>query len=374
MARIATDRVELGVVLCSGPNPWNPGMFALFVALLCAAPRTSGAAPQAPSRVVALVPASRVVIPPTDALVTAWPLAPPCADPRWFDVAGERQGTLFWSSISGSRQLSFGQALTNETLVLPSSLTSGALERLWVSSGPNPVAIYLNCKEGSDQYAEPSIEWNVISNEKRAEVTARYGVAAIPKPKRLERWINPPTRNSASPERDNLAPFSVQLGREWRRIHNVSKPSIRLTLDMLADLREVIAVGCAGRRCTNVFPSLVSATLEVMRDPRVRYEQLDQDTLQVEPFGHYYEWRITGDTAQAKVGCYSTWSDQVLCELTLTTSAHEILHYDAWNSKIELTEPSGLIEFAALEGGGARVTISGAALALRGGSNASNKK
>jgi len=118
-------------------------MLALLATLLCGTPRATGAAPavgntapRAPLRVVALVPASRVVVPPADALVTAWPFALPCANPRWLDVAGYRQGTLFWSTISGSKQVSFGQELTNETLILPASLTSGSLERLWVASGP----------------------------------------------------------------------------------------------------------------------------------------------------------------------------------------------------------------------------------------------
>jgi hypothetical protein len=289
-------------------------------------------------------------------------------------MAGYRQGTLFWSSVSGSKQISFGQELTNETLILPASLTSGLLERLWVSSGPMLEAVRLDCKASGDHYEEPAIEWNVIPKAGRVEVTARYRVPAIPKRRRLERWINPPSRNAAFPGRNKLAPFSAQIAWGRRKGDDISKPSIRLTFDMLADLREVISVGCAGRRCANILQSFVTTTIEVMRDPKPRYEQLDQETGQVEPFGHHYEWRVTTNAAQVQVGCYNTSSDQILCELTLTTSTREVLHYDAWYSTIELIEPSGLIEFTALEGGGARVTISGAAIALRGAPPASEKK
>jgi hypothetical protein len=313
-------------------------------------------------------------MPPADALFTAWPVALPCANPRWLDVAGYRQGTLFWSTVSGSKQVSFGHELTNETLILPASLTSELLERLWVSSGPMLEAVRLDCKASGDHYEEPSIEWNVIPKVRRVETTARYRIPAIPRPRRLQRWINPPTHNSASPKREKLAPFSTQIAWGRRKGDDVSQPSIRLTFDMLADLREVIAVGCAGRRCANILQSYVNVTVEVTRDLKPRYEQLDQETRQVQPFGHYYEWRVTTDAAQIQVGCYDTWSDQILCELTLTTSEREILRYDAWYSKIELTEPSGLIEFTVVEGGGARVTIAGAALALRGAPNASKKE
>lgn len=326
------------------------------------------AAPTSPAaRIAALVPASDVTRPPADALVTAWPLVSPCANPRWIDVEGYRQGTLFWSSVSGAKQVSFGPELESETFVLPASLTSGALDRLWISSGPMLQAVYVDCKGSYTGDAEPSIEWRVVPDAARVEVTARYTIPRIPKRWRLERW-----RLERWLERPD--PFSTvvrekgERSRFWSGLQegsDMSLPSIRLTRDALSDLRDLIASGCGGGRCARVMHSFRSTILEVIRDPQPTYERLDQKTGEVEPFGHKYEWRVSTKSAQVRVGCYVTSTDQILCELSLTTSAGQSLNFDAFYAEVKLAEPSGYIEFETLTRGETRVTISGAALALR---------
>jgi hypothetical protein len=314
-----------------------------------------------------------VTMSPADALVTPWPVILPCANPRWFDQEGYRQGTLFWSSASG-KQVSFGQELKTETLVLPASLTSGVLERLWVLSGPILDAVYLDCTGSYTGDAEPSIEWRVLPEGRRVEVTARYTIPRIPRGWRLERWVERPAASIVSEGKGDSSPFLAQIALRLKESGDTSLPSIRLTRDALSDLRDLIAFGCVGRRCAHIVPSFRRTILEVIRDPKPTYERLDKETRQVQPFGHKYEWRMSTKAAQVRVGCYVTSTDQILCELTLTTSAGEVLDYNAFYAEVKFVAPSGFIGFETLARGEARVTISGAALALRGQPDTTKKE
>lgn len=299
----------------------------------------------------------------------------PCPNPRWLDLEGHHQGTLFWSSASGAKQVSFGQELKTETLVLPASVTSGVLERLWVSSGPILEAVYLDCTGSHTGDADPSIEWRLSPKVRRFEVTARYTIPRIPRGWRLERWVEPPTAFPIdSGGKGNFSPFLVQIAWGPEKSGDASAPSIRLTRDALSDLRDLVASGCAGRRCARVMLSFRQTILELIRDPKPAYERLDWQSGEVQPFGHKYEWRLSTKAAEVRVGCHVTSTDQVLCDLTLTTSAGEVLDYNAFYAEVKLTEPSGFMGFETLARGEARVTISGAALALRGQHDAARKE
>jgi hypothetical protein len=157
----------------------------------------------------------------------------------------------------------------------------------------------------------------------------------------------------------------MQIGWGRKKDADVSTPSIRLTRDLLSDLREVVRVACDGGRCGNVMQLFVSAATKILRVSRPKYQRLDQETGAVEPFGHYSEWRVSADAAQARVGCRDSSTGQVLCDLTLTMHTGEVLQYDTLLSTLTLEKPAGHIEFSQFPSGGALVTISGEALALR---------
>lgn len=355
--------------LFSNPPGWRVG--ALSLALLCGVPSVTDAAPSLgsaatspPPRAVKWVPASNVTAVPAGALTTAWPLVLPCVSPRWLNVAGY-EGTLLWSNRVASKQVSLGEEAKRETLVLPPSLGSELLERIWVSSGPIVAGVYLDCKPSDEDNAEHAIEWSLGDGQPSFEVTARYAVATTPRAWRVNRWIEPQSRNLLAPERDKPAHFTSQIvaARDPRA---AAAASVRFTRDILADLRDLIALACAGRRCANSVQSLGRAALRAARDANPVHERLDRRSGEVEPFGHKYEWRVSTQESETRVGCYATSTDQILCELTLTTVTGESLRYDAWYSELELLQPRGAIEFSTAPSGAARVTISGAALALRG--------
>jgi len=376
LARNVKDGVQYAMRGSVRSNQRKHSGRALLAVIILAVPTGTGAAPLPPPQPVARVAAAAAVTPPTNALVTPWPLAKPCARPRWLGIAGRREGTLFWSNASGSRQASFGQESPNDALPLPADLPPELFNRLWVSSGPMPEAIYVDCKPSDDGSDEHAIEWSAIPQREKAEVTARYTIPRMPRGRRLARWLEPPKSLALFPETDKPAPFLAQIGWGRGKAEDVSKPSIRFTRDFLADLRDLVALGCSNRRCASVLQSISGTILQATTDPNPTYERLDQETGQVEPLGHKYEWRMSTRAMQVRVGCLDFGADahQLLCELTLTTSRREVIQFDAFHAEIKLVEPKGFIGFAEIEGGRARVTISGAALALRDESNITNAK
>ncbi len=349
-----------------------------MAAVLFGAPGTAEGAPAAadpgsnpPTRVVQFVPATQALTPPSNALTTSWPVVAPCASPRWLDVAGYHGGTLRWSNVAGSKQVWLGQELASESLVLPANTTPGMLERLWVSAGPTPEGIYLDCGVNDDGRGDHSIEWNLSDSKQAFEVTARYRAPRTPRAWRVARWIEAPIRDVPTKPTD-FAPFVAKIMWDDKPERDVAAASLSFTHDMLTDLRDLIAVACGERRCANVMRTFSVAARNATRDPKAAYERLDKKITEVEPFGHRYEWRMSTEAAQALVGCDVTSSYQILCELSLTTTGGERLNYNAWYSTLELVDPTGSvgptgsIEFVTDPGGGTRLTISGAALALRG--------
>lgn len=278
-------------------------------------------------------------------------------------MAGYHGGTLFWSNASGAKQVSSGQELATESLILPPNLGAGGLDRLWVASGPIIEGVYLDCSANDDAGSEHALEWNLSPSKQVFEVTARYRAPRRPRARRVGRWIDAPVRAEPSKPSD-FAPFVSRITWPGKPAEAVAAESVRFTRDMLFDLRELIAVACAGRRCAEVMQGFSLAALEAARVSRAVYERLDQQRADVQPFGHKYEWRVSANGARAQVGCDVTSSYQILCELALTTATGQRLNYDAWYSKIELVAPSGVVEFST-DRGGTRVTISGAPLALQ---------
>ena len=343
-----------------------------MAAVLFGAPGTAEGAPAAadpgsnpPTRVVQFVPATQALTPPSNALTTSWPVVASCASPRWLDVAGYHGGTLRWSNVAGSKQVWLGQELASESLVLPANTTPGMLERLWVSAGPTPEGIYLDCGVNDDGRGDHSIEWNLSDSKQAFEVTARYRAPRTPRAWRVARWIEAPIRDVPTKPTD-FAPFVAKIMWDDKPERDVAAASLSFTHDMLTDLRDLIAVACGERRCANVMRTFSVAARNATRDPKAAYERLDKKITEVEPFGHRYEWRMSTEAAQALVGCDVTSSYQILCELSLTTTGGQRLNYNAWYSTLELVDPTGSIEFVTEPGGGTRLTISGAALALRG--------
>jgi hypothetical protein len=307
---------------------------------------------------------------PTPALHTPWPAVLPCARPRWALLPAHPHDDLVWAGRDPHLAITFPRSTDEARVRLAPRFPAGQLERLSSArAGATPARwIHLECALRPGDTAEhASLEWTT-SRAGLVEVSASYPISAVPRPRRIERWVEPSSPYDDETTTEGPSRFRAAIAGRGRTAAQLAEPSVRLARDLAADLRDVLRAACGRGRCASLIQATDAALATFIRAKAPTYARLDKDGTEVEPFGHGYKWTATGDGATVRISCGDHTNGltyQTLCAITVDLGAAGTISYDAFRYEaIELDPPAGGIRFEHA-GKETRVTISGAALAMR---------
>jgi hypothetical protein len=318
--------------------------------------------------------ASDASVAPTDAarqeahlipeVITPWPAVLPCASPRTLHLPADAASDVEWSWTARHERLavSFEKKYANksdEWFHLGPRFPVGRLERLAAgSNGPNLLCRRTTGDFPDDEAAGPSIEWGPCGSG-TCEVSATYAIPRRPNPYwRTFQWTEPkPGFDWEEWEPPASAPrFQREITPPPNRdAAQARRSSIALTRDMMRDLRDDLQIGCGRGRCTARVRAADRALATFLRTKPLSYE------------GQGAGWSVAGGGVRVDVAC-DVHSDgvilQIMCWKIDVDLGTDKLRYEQRENQVVFEAPAGLIEFNWEK---RVVTISGAALSLRGG-------
>jgi hypothetical protein len=259
------------------------------------------------------------VAPPAPApttFATPWPARSPCAHPVTLLLDEGLASDAVWSSDDGDTALRFPPQGPDKPVGLARTFPGDRLRRVAVGALPKKLRfgwlLRLGCR------GDAAIEWGPCANE-ACGVRATYGVPRMVRPWRTEHWTTP-TR-APVPYDDwpdvHYSRFKQRIG--WRKAGDaeIERQSLRLTRDIIADLRDCLTAACAGGRCAEPIQAAESRLRAYVADHDPRYVLIEHTKAYIH-WNTGWTWEATAGETKIKVSCTDiAESTQVFCSLEL---------------------------------------------------------
>jgi hypothetical protein len=263
----------------------------------------------------ALSPAPPVA-PVAATFATPWPARLPCAHPLTLALDEGIDSDVAWSSDDGATVLRFQPQPPDKPARLARTFPGARLRRVAVDAVPKKLRhdwlLQLGCR------GNLSVEWGPCSGDV-CSVTADYNVPRMYKAWRTEHWTTP-TR-APVPYDDwpdiHYSRFKQRIG--WRKQGDaeIERQSLRLTRDIVADLRDCLAAACTGGRCAQPIHAAESLLRAYLADRDTRY-LMSEHGKAYDNWNTGWTWDATAGGTTLKTNCVDiSESTQVLCSLEL---------------------------------------------------------
>jgi hypothetical protein len=225
---------------------------------------------------------------------------------------------VVWSSGDGATALRFPPQPRDKPVRLARSFPGDRLGRVAVAVEGLPKKLRFGWLLRLACRGEAAIEWGPCTAD-ACGVRATYAIPRMYQAWRTEHWTTP-TR-APSPYDDwpdiHYSRFKQRIG--WRKAGDaeIERQSLRLTRDIVADLRDCLTAACAGGRCAEPIRAAERRLRAYAADRGPRYV-LSEHGKAYDRWNTGWAWNATAGGTKLEINCTDiAESTQVLCSLEL---------------------------------------------------------
>ncbi len=233
---------------------------------------------------------------------TPWPIRQPCAHPADLSLDQWVKDDVVWASNDASVSLTFSPQPPDKSVRLARTFPTDRLRRLTVAALPEQLRygwlLHLGCGD------ESSVDWGPCAAG-RCDVTASYRVPRAPMAVRVDRWTKPMPYPGFDPDEVPDLRYSLffkHIGYRKLGDPEIERQSLRLTRDLVADLRDFLRVACRRSACSALVLGVARVADAYLADRAPRYTSVEHH----KAYDHWnrgWNWQVAAGGATVKAGC-----------------------------------------------------------------------